>query len=251
MLPLLVQAFTSVCVLTATARSAVTTETVVGTAGRRVTLPCRLETDSHTGVEVCWGRGEPSLFTCHNAVINAATDQVFYRRSYRYSVSSAFSLYILNARLSDTGFYHCRVQLPGLFNDQTSSVHLIIINPHSSSSESSSEESTELVNNQDTGNLNTPQPTESYRTRDEAQGRGSDVNATGPVVALVQSPVQQQQVEDNSLPIFIGNTVRLSFIVFIPALLLVAAYRVWSRKQTSDRRPDQSEQQHEDVSSSV
>lgn len=63
--------------------SVVTAETVVGVAGRTVTLPCLSEAASQGGVEVCWGRGKPSLFTCHNAVINAAGEQVTYRRSYR------------------------------------------------------------------------------------------------------------------------------------------------------------------------
>uniref|UniRef100_A0A3P8V7Y0 Ig-like domain-containing protein n=1 Tax=Cynoglossus semilaevis TaxID=244447 RepID=A0A3P8V7Y0_CYNSE len=98
--------------------SAVTTETVVGVAGRRVMLPCRLDVEPQKGVEVCWGRGQPSLFNCHNAVINTKGDQVTYRRSY--------SLQNLTLN-SDSGFYHCRVQVPGLFNDKSSSVHLIII----------------------------------------------------------------------------------------------------------------------------
>lgn len=63
--------------------SAVTTETVVGVAGRKVMLPCRSEAVNQKGVEVCWGRGEPSLFTCHNAVIYTAGGQVTYRKSYR------------------------------------------------------------------------------------------------------------------------------------------------------------------------
>uniref|UniRef100_A0A4W6D2P9 Ig-like domain-containing protein n=1 Tax=Lates calcarifer TaxID=8187 RepID=A0A4W6D2P9_LATCA len=101
--------------------------TVVGVAGRRVALPCRTEAANQRGVEVCWGRGEPSLFTCHNTVINVNGDHITYRKSYRYSVSSSSSLIISMSRPSDSGFYHCRVQLPGLFNDQTSTVHLIII----------------------------------------------------------------------------------------------------------------------------
>uniref|UniRef100_UPI0037E81E22 hepatitis A virus cellular receptor 1 homolog isoform X3 n=1 Tax=Semicossyphus pulcher TaxID=241346 RepID=UPI0037E81E22 len=150
MLSLLLHTLISVCILTVPAHvSAVTTETVVGVAGRRVTLPCRVEVVSQGGVEVCWGRGEPSLFTCHNAVINTAGDQTTYRKSYRYSSSSSSSLSILNSRLSDSGFYHCRAQLPGPFNDQTSTVHLIIIKPHSVVSEPSHRE--------DAGNLNTPQ----------------------------------------------------------------------------------------------
>lgn len=60
-------------------------ETVVGVAGRKVTLPCQVEAADRRGVEVCWGKGKPSLFTCHNAVINAAGGQVSFRESYRYS----------------------------------------------------------------------------------------------------------------------------------------------------------------------
>ncbi|XP_078121869.1 uncharacterized protein LOC144527589 isoform X2 [Sander vitreus] len=255
--PLLLHAFTCVCVLTATAGvSAVTTETVVGVAGRKVTLPCRLEAARRGGVEVCWGRGEPSLFTCHNAVINAAGDQLTYRKSHRYSVSSSYSLSIFPSRPSDSGFYHCRVQLAGLFNDQISSVYVIIINPRSVVSDPSDSEDAGNLNtpltptrsvvsdpsdSEDAGNLNTPL-TPSYSTRDVTTETGSDVtadNITGPMVAPVQ---QQRQV--NSLHTFIGNTVRVSFIVFIPALLLTAAYSVW--RSESDRRLNQSEEEEEE-----
>ncbi|MEQ2218561.1 hypothetical protein XENOCAPTIV_005020, partial [Xenoophorus captivus] len=45
-----------------------------------------------------------------------------------FSVSSSnAALSISESQFSDAGFYHCRVQLPGLFNDPTSTVHLIII----------------------------------------------------------------------------------------------------------------------------
>ncbi|XP_070773685.1 hepatitis A virus cellular receptor 1-like [Enoplosus armatus] len=243
MLSLLLHTFTSVCVVTAPTRvSAVTTETVVGEAGRTVTLPCRSEAVSLGGVEVCWGRGEPSLFTCHNTVINAAGDQITYRRSNRYSSSSSSSsssLSILKSRPSDSGFYHCRVQLPGLFNDQTSTVHLIIISPRPVVSVVSDSSAT------DAGNLNAPHTT-GYATRHMTQ-KGSDVtgdNTTGPMVAQVQSSVQQQV---DTLQSFIGNTVRVSFITFIPALLLTAAYRVWRSKQRpeTDGRLNQSEEEED------
>ncbi|KAG8008363.1 Hepatitis A virus cellular receptor 1 [Nibea albiflora] len=195
-------------------------------AGRKVTLPCHSEAVSQTGVEVCWGRGEPSLFSCQNTVIYSAGEKVTYKKSYRYSVSSSSSLFIFNSRPSDSGFYHCRVHLPGLFNDQTSIVHLIIINPRSVNFESSTTETSELSDNRDAENLNAPQTTTAGFT-----GKGvtrSDVTmgeeyTTGPVVALVQLSVQQQQ-QVNSLQSFVGNTVRVSFIIFIPAVMLTAAY---------------------------
>ncbi|XP_041808953.1 hepatitis A virus cellular receptor 1-like isoform X2 [Chelmon rostratus] len=246
MLPLLLHTFTSVCFLTAPARvSAVTTETVVGVAGRKVMLPCRSEAVNQKGVEVCWGRGEPSLFTCHNAVIYTAGGQVTYRKSYRYSAPSSSSLSIFNSRPSDSGFYHCRVQLSGLFNDQTSTVHLIIITPRSVASDSSATETSELSDHRDAENLNAPHTTTGFLRGGVTKQRGSDVtgeSATEPMVARAQASVQQQV---DRLQSFIGNTVRGSFIIFIPALLLTAAYRVWRTNQSpeTDRRLDQSEEE--------
>ncbi|XP_005949990.1 hepatitis A virus cellular receptor 2 homolog isoform X2 [Maylandia zebra] len=209
-------------------------ETVVGHVGTKVMLPCRTGAGKQGGVEVCWGRGKPSLFTCHNAVINSAAARITYRKSQRYSVSaSSSSLSIFHSQPSDSGFYHCRVQVPGLFNDQTFTVHLIIL---SSPRSVAVTENTELSD----GDLNAPHTT----TGHIAQEAGSDItgdDTTQPVVALVQSAEQQVNV----LQTFVGNTVRASSLVFIPALLLTAAYRVWRSKQEAKRRPDQSEKEEE------
>ncbi|XP_041657755.1 hepatitis A virus cellular receptor 1-like isoform X2 [Cheilinus undulatus] len=242
MLSLLLHSLT-VCFFTVPITVAgVAMETVVGVAGRRVTLPCRIGSASQPGVEVCWGLGAPSLFTCHNTVINRAGDQTTYRKSSRYSSSSlSSSLSILNSRLSDSGFYHCRVQLPGLFNDQTSSVYLIIIKPHSTVSEPSARE--------DSGNLNTPLTTAGFYIADLTQQTGSDVTAdstTGPVVALVQSSDQQENAVSR-LQNFIMNTLRASFIVFVPALMLTATYRFWRANQRAENgwKMNQSEEEED------
>ncbi|XP_031735547.1 uncharacterized protein LOC116401334 isoform X2 [Anarrhichthys ocellatus] len=208
MLRLLLHTFVRVFVLSG--MSAVATETVVGVAGRAVKLQCRSEAANQRGVEVCWGRGQPSLFTCRDTVVQAAGDQLAYRKS-------------------------LRVQLTGLFNDQTTSVHLIVIDRAFASDSSDAG---------DAGNLNAPH-TPGYKTREVTEKRGSDVtgeNSTGPMVALVQSSEQQQV---NSLQSFIGNTVRVSFIIFIPALLLTAAYSVW--RSQSDRRVNQSEEEEAEL----
>ncbi|XP_068587833.1 hepatitis A virus cellular receptor 2 homolog [Cebidichthys violaceus] len=226
---------TIICVFVLSGVSAVAMETVVGVAGRTVTLPCRSEEVNQRGVEVCWGRGQPSLFTCRDTVVQAARDQLTYRKSLRYSVSLSSSLTISTSQPSDAGFYHCRVQLAGLFNDQTTSVHLIVIDRTFASDSSDAG---------DAGNLNAPH-TPGYNTREVTEETGSDVrgeDSTGPMVALVQSSVQQQV---NSLQSFIGNTVRVSFIIFIPALLLTAAYSVW--RSESDRRMNQSEEEEAEL----
>lgn len=222
--------------------SAVAIETVVGVAGQVVKLPCHLEAGRRSGVEVCWGRGKPSLFTCHNTLINAAGDQVTYRQSPRFSVSSSTStLSISGSQLSDAGFYHCRVQLPGLFNDQTSTVHLII------TSRPAPPVTSKHAGREDVKRSNKPHSTTSFT----AQQRGSDVTGgagTEPMVALVQNHIQQEA--GNTLQTFVGSTLRLAFIIFLPAVLLTAAYRVWRSKQGAETegRTDQSEEEEESSS---
>lgn len=63
--------------------STVTAERVVGVAGRSVRLPCRTEAAGQGGVDVCWGRGESSVFSCQNAVTHTVGNRVIYRKSYR------------------------------------------------------------------------------------------------------------------------------------------------------------------------
>ncbi|XP_051903168.1 hepatitis A virus cellular receptor 1-like [Hippocampus zosterae] len=197
-------------------------ETVVGVAGRRVSLPCRVAAAKRKGVHVCWGRGEPAFFSCHNVLVNAVGERLMYKSSYRYSVSSAPSkepqLSIFNVRPSDSGLYHCRVQLPGPFNDKTFSVLLIVI-PRG-------------------GNLNTPLTikggsTEVVTGSDVTQSvqlwEGSVDDTTGPVVARVQKHVRRQ--DGHNLRMFLGNTLRMAFIVFIPAVILTAAYRIRKSNQ--------------------
>ncbi|KAM9846772.1 hepatitis A virus cellular receptor 1 isoform 2-T2 [Aulostomus maculatus] len=218
----------------------VTAETVVVVAGRRAVLPCRLEMWKRRRLEVCWGRGQPSLFSCHNTVINTSGKLIIYRSSYRYSVSSlgsggVSSLSIAKSRQSDSGFYHCRVQLPGLFNDQTYTVHLIVIEPRPVVSYSSA----------------APQTMTSHSRADLTKETGSGMTAedvTVPVVARAQSPAQQQV---NSLETFIGHTLRSSFIIFIPAVLLSAGYRIWRSNQraATGSRLNQSEEEEETVES--
>ncbi|XP_062262629.1 hepatitis A virus cellular receptor 1-like [Platichthys flesus] len=233
---LLLHIFSCLCVLTALpCVSRATRETVVGTAGRRVTLPCRSEAVKRSGVEVCWGRGEPSLFTCHNILINMAGEDVSYRKSDRFSPSSTSSLSIFPSRASDSGFYHCRVQLPGLFNDQTATIHLIVLSPRSPAEDA---EDTE-----DTKDLDAPDTATGDTIQSLTEEQGSEVtNPTEPMVALVQSPVQQPVT---SFQTFIGNTLRLAFIIFIPMSLLTAAYRVWrwSQRPEADRGLSQSEEE--------
>uniref|UniRef100_A0A3P9HH47 Ig-like domain-containing protein n=1 Tax=Oryzias latipes TaxID=8090 RepID=A0A3P9HH47_ORYLA len=215
--------------------SATATETVVGVAGGDVTLPCRCRAAQQVGVEVCWGRGEPSIFSCHNAVISGTGNHVTYRRSKRYSMSSSSSLSISSSRPADAGFYHCRVHLPGLFNDQVSIVHLLIIRPPPLISQHPTDKDEENSGAGHTTKSDFMVPTGS----DVTDGNNPDV-----VVALVQSQVQQE----NSLHFFIGNTLRFSFFIFIPLLVSALFYRVWrsNLRFPTNTRPDQPEDEDDD-----
>lgn len=81
--PLIKPLIRHVCLTGAACVSAGTTDTVVGVAGTLVVLPCRVEAVLQSGDDVCWGRGKPSLFSCHNSVIHQAAGEVTYRKSDR------------------------------------------------------------------------------------------------------------------------------------------------------------------------
>ncbi|XP_047463669.1 T-cell immunoglobulin and mucin domain-containing protein 2-like isoform X2 [Mugil cephalus] len=206
---LLLLIFSSVCVPS----ESVAMETVVGVAGQAVRLPCGCEAVEQGQVEVCWGRGEPSLFTCHNILIDSSRDKVTYRKS-------------------------LRVQLPGLFNDQTSSVLLIISNPYSVSS---SKTSIGDVTEQKGGDVIELRGTDVTEPRDTNATESGGNDVTEPVLAQVQSSIQQHR---DTLQMFIGHTLRLSFIIFIPALM-TAVYKVWRSRQKAetDRRTDQTDEE--------
>ncbi|XP_056141474.1 hepatitis A virus cellular receptor 1 homolog isoform X2 [Lampris incognitus] len=212
-------------------------ETVVGVAGRTVTLPCHSTAMSQDGVGVCWGRGQPTVFTCQRAVIDTSGTTVLYRKSSRYTLSSRVSqgdvsLSIHQTRLSDSGFYHCRIQLPGLFNDQTSSIHLIIVNGGVTADPQLPVPSKPFIQTPVVTHMEAE--TTSYTTPSYT---GSDVageETMVPKVAQVKTPKEEASLHLHRLEAFLGNTLRLAFVVFIPALLLLTAYRLLRSKHRDE-----------------
>ncbi|KAM9847311.1 hepatitis A virus cellular receptor 1 [Aulostomus maculatus] len=129
-----VRPFTSllVCLLTV-GESSTSYVTVVGQAGQRVDLPCKYNIKVNKRLFSCWGRGEIPASGCGKQLI--ATDGLKVRENTR--VSSRYqllgpledgdvSLTILNTTEGDSGLYGCRVEIPGLFNDQRVSISLVI-----------------------------------------------------------------------------------------------------------------------------
>ncbi|XP_036793740.1 hepatitis A virus cellular receptor 1 homolog isoform X2 [Oncorhynchus mykiss] len=247
------------------------TETVVGVAGRTASLTCRYDTATLGLTEVCWGRGaQPSLFGCENTVIATNGVEVTYRRSYRHRLpgklqSGDVSLIIYNVGEGDSGFYHCRVALSGLFNDLTHTVHLIVrqapvvptviptvvptviptvpaqLLPITDTSGSS------VIpdNNRQAPLIPTVTPTivptateeqplpitetsESPFTPEKSREgeKGPDILydcTTGPIIGLVKG---MKKMASPSLDSYIGHTVRVGAIAFIPGLILAVLLRL-------------------------
>ncbi|XP_018517448.1 T-cell immunoglobulin and mucin domain-containing protein 4 [Lates calcarifer] len=223
---------------------------VVGRTGQDVTLPCRYEVKKHGLQSVCWNRGDLPLQECNNRLIATSKLRVKEetRVSSRYQLQGRLdegdvSLTILNLTESDAGRYGCRVRVRGPFNDLKYHIDLNI----------EKAPITTTIAGRRGSDITTWKGSDitTWKGSDVTTWRGNDVTPTEPMVTLVQemwsTAVQQQQV--NSLQTFVGNTVRLSFIIFIPALLLTAAYRVWrtNQKPETDRRLNQSEEEEEEA----
>ncbi|XP_071362302.1 hepatitis A virus cellular receptor 1 homolog [Trachinotus anak] len=209
--------------------------TVVGRTGESVTLPCTYDVKHHGRLSVCWNRGDLPNSGCNNQIISTDGPS---RVSSRYQLlgrveDGDVSMTIVNLIETDAGRYGCLVEIPGWFNDDKHHFDLSV-------------EPARSVVSDDAEDLNAPQTVTSPTTTEVTQETGSDVSTKA--FPLTKSAVQLQQV--NSLQMFIGNTVRLSLIIFIPALLLTAAHRVRRSNQRpeTDRRLNQSEEEEEDTS---
>ncbi|XP_045895470.1 T-cell immunoglobulin and mucin domain-containing protein 4-like [Micropterus dolomieu] len=204
---------------------------VVGQTGQSVTLSCKYDISKHGAQHVCWGRGEIPTLGCGDQLVSTDGHKVRTRASSRYQLlgrleAGDVSLTILDLTETDAGRYGCRVRVQGPFNDNKHHLDLIV--------------------------ERAPLHTSTVRSTTISALTGSDVTESKPTEVtwakeVTRAPemwitaVQQQQ-QVNSLQSLFGNTVRVSFIVFIPAVLLITCYRVWRRNQT-DRRLNQSEEE--------
>uniref|UniRef100_A0A8B9K6N8 Hepatitis A virus cellular receptor 2 n=1 Tax=Astyanax mexicanus TaxID=7994 RepID=A0A8B9K6N8_ASTMX len=199
--------------------------TVVGLVGETVTLPCKYDVKTHGLSNMCWGRDQ-SLFSCEYTLIATDGLSVNYRQSARYSLPSMLlfgnvSLTIRKAQKTDTGFYVCRIEIPGLFNDLSFTVFLIVTNGLSP------------------GKVNIdPEP--SVPT-DQQEGT-KDVTDEYP---RVDSVAQRVNTED-SPEVFILTTLRLGAIIFIPGLIVALLWKLQrSREHTDSSREENTPSQQQ------
>lgn len=107
----------------------------IAEVGQNAYLPCSY-TPAPPGnlVPVCWGKGACPVFDCSNVVLRTDNRDVNDRTSGRYWLKGDFhkgdvSLTIENVTLADSGVYCCRIQIPGIMNDEKHNVKLVVIKP--------------------------------------------------------------------------------------------------------------------------
>ncbi|XP_056373754.1 hepatitis A virus cellular receptor 1 homolog [Hyla sarda] len=90
--------------------------------GGTVVLPCTYPIADGT-TSMCWGRGQCPNSKCNNGIIWTDSSAVTWRSSDRYQLMGNITegdvtLTITGVTSDDAGIYCCRVEIPGLFNDQ-------------------------------------------------------------------------------------------------------------------------------------
>ncbi|KAJ7997300.1 hypothetical protein DPEC_G00227540 [Dallia pectoralis] len=221
------RAFISACLLTLCDG---VMETVVGVAGKTVSLPCRYDAVKPDLTDVCWGLGRgSSAFSCENAVVVTKGDEVTYRRSRRYRLGrnlrhGDFSLNIYSAHLEDSGFYHCRVELPGLFNDLVYIVHLIVQPAPSVFFQAAPALAIPVTPGPPVtphrGKQETPKATMESRIGRQGEPDPEIFPNTTPGRVMLLVKRTQRVLPSPTLASYVGHTIRVGAIVFIPGLIL-------------------------------
>ncbi|KAM9311482.1 polymeric immunoglobulin receptor-like [Gastrophryne carolinensis] len=101
---------------------------VKGVVGKPVKLPCSYNVSEGT-TKMCWGRGHCPTFKCKDTIAWTEGDTVSVAEFKKYKMEGKLeygdvSLTILDVTKEDEGDYCCRVQVPGLFNDQEKEISL-------------------------------------------------------------------------------------------------------------------------------
>ncbi|XP_056373752.1 hepatitis A virus cellular receptor 1 homolog isoform X2 [Hyla sarda] len=91
-----------------------------------VKIPCRYKVHTYP-YEMCWGRGPCPSLSCKDGIIWTDGSKVTWRKSDKYRLMGDMkkgdvTLTIIGATVEDAGTYCCRVQIPGLFNDQKTEI---------------------------------------------------------------------------------------------------------------------------------
>ncbi|KAM6055342.1 hepatitis A virus cellular receptor 2 isoform 2-T2 [Theristicus caerulescens] len=202
---------------------------VKGKVGQNITVPCLYNVRRKQDItSMCWGRGSCPVSKCSQPIIWTDGWRVTQQYHSRYMLKGDLSrgdvsLTIVNAEEADSGIYCCRVEISGLFNDQTSNHKVVIEKAHGSTSESSftiprmwpSVSPSEAP-------LTTSGPCSSTANCSDVTSDLQDASVSFP----------RQQYSENGLYIGIGLCAVL-LAIFILALFLTRQY-LYNTKKTGD-----------------
>lgn len=105
---------------------------VVGEVGQNIIVPCSYTVNEKSGTtSMCWGRGPCPASKCSETLVWTDGWKVTYQSHSKYVLRGKLhagdvSLTIINAKEADSGTYCCRVEIPGLFNDQLTNLQVVI-----------------------------------------------------------------------------------------------------------------------------
>ncbi|XP_072924117.1 hepatitis A virus cellular receptor 1 homolog isoform X2 [Hemitrygon akajei] len=191
---------------------------VRGVTGQSITLPCRFSVGKYVKSEMCWGRGQCGAVNCGDELIRTNGDRVTSVTSQRYSLGGRIaagdvSLTINDLRREDSGWYCCRVEIPGWFNNLKTNLNLLVSDATSTTSPSTTTESLST----DRGSDITPSTYPGFTTSTSTSPR--DSSSTPPL------PVSAELV--NNLISLLCWTARAS--VFVSFLSITVLLCKWKR----------------------
>ncbi|OXB73923.1 UNVERIFIED_CONTAM: hypothetical protein H355_008218, partial [Colinus virginianus] len=105
---------------------------VKGEVGQNITVPCFYRVKTKNDItSMCWGRDACPSSKCSHPIIWTDGQRVTEQYHTRYVLKGNLlkgnvSLTILNAQETDSGTYCCRVEIPGLFNDETTNLRVVV-----------------------------------------------------------------------------------------------------------------------------
>ncbi|NXA12709.1 HAVR1 protein, partial [Sapayoa aenigma] len=106
---------------------------VIGEVGQNITVPCFYQVRGTQDItSMCWGWDSCPASKCYRTIIWTDGWKVTEQHSSRYLLQGNLqmgnvSLTIVSAEEADSGTYCCRVELPGLFNDQRTNHKVVIM----------------------------------------------------------------------------------------------------------------------------
>ncbi|XP_030216493.1 T-cell immunoglobulin and mucin domain-containing protein 4 isoform X1 [Gadus morhua] len=200
---------------------------VFATVGYNVTLPCKYDVQASGLSPTCWVQGAILSSGCSNQLIasDGATVRKDSQVSSRYQLlgdlrQGDVSVTILNVSEMDSGQYGCRVKIAGWLNDLK---HHFILSVQKATKPTPKRKLDDVTSTEQT----ILKYTQDYTVAEAGKETGCDDamdHTEGPVVSV--KACQQSDLQQSSIWGFTGNTLRLSFIIFIPALLLTVGYRM-------------------------